>query len=252
MTRLATTNIQADGIGDVFEDLTGQGRNSSVPIGTVDTYQDRSPLLNGSTRTGRQPQGAIQYNDFRSSFGLEGGLTSYTTGVGKSAVTHSVVGWGTSAGVSAATNGGSSTQIGNLYDGTTNYTTSPKPFDQLNSSFDGNKWISAIVSDTSFEFFTNIILLKIVFEGGGAQTTDTDWTTLNFKKDGQEANGPAGFNYTSDGAGGSFGRTQTGMTVSTVQNRVVYSIAVSLLTPVDRYFVSNSQTLGFKSWIQFL
>ena len=34
MTRLAQNNIQADGIGDVFEDLDGQGRNSAVGIGT--------------------------------------------------------------------------------------------------------------------------------------------------------------------------------------------------------------------------
>lgn len=251
MTRLAQNNIQADGIGDVFEDLTGQGRNSSVAIGTVDTYQDRSPLLNGSTRTGRQPQGAIQYNDFRSSFGMEGALGTYSTGAGKSAVSHSVTGWGTAAGVSAATNGNLSTQLGNLYDGTTNYTTSPKPFDQLNSGFDGNKWLSAIVTDTSFEFFTNIVILKIVFEGGGAQTTDTDWSSFNFKKDGQ-TNVSNVLDYTSQGIGGSYSRTATGMTVSTVQNRVVYSIAINLLTPTDRYFISNGQTFGFKTWIMFV
>ena len=249
MTRLAQNNIQADGIGDVFEDLDGQGRNSAVGIGTVDTYQDRSPLLNGSTRSGRQPQGAIQYNDFRSSFATQGGLTTYTTGVGKSAVSHSVVGWGTSGGISAATNGGSSTQIGNLYDGTTNYTTSPKPFDQLNSGFDGNKWISAIVIDSSIEFFTNLTILKICFEGGGAQTTDTDWTTLNFKKDGQ-TNASGVLDYTSQGAGGSIARSNA--SVATVSNRVVYTVGINLLGPADRYFASGGQTFGFKTWIQFV
>ena len=250
MTRLSTTNIQADGIGDVFEDLSGSGRNSAVDIGTVDTYQDRSPLLNGSTRTGRQPQGAIQYNDFRSSFAVEGGFGTYTTGIGKDSVSHTVTGWGTAGGIAAATSNNLSSQMGTLLDGTTSYTTSAKPFDQLNSSFDSNKWISAIVTDASIEFFTNIVILKIVFEGGGANTGDTDWTTLNFKKDGQY-NASGSLDYTSQGAGGS--QARTGMTVTTVSNRIVYTVGLaSGIGPADRYFSSGGNTLGFKTWIQFV
>lgn len=249
MTRLSTTNIEAEGIGDVFEDLDGQGRNSSVAIGTVDTYQDRSPLLNGSTRTGRQPQGAIQYNDFRSSFWTQGGVTTYTTGTGKSAVSHTVSGWGTVGGVQAATNGGSTTAIGTLGDGTNLYTTNPKPFDQLNSSFDGNKWISAIVVDQSFQFFTNFTIFYIVMEGTGAQTTDTDWTTMNFKQDGQ-TNAGGVLDYTSTGGGASFARTDASVAVQ--QNRVVYTFVNGLVSPTQRYFVNNGQTLGYKNWIQFV
>jgi len=251
MTKIAQNNIQADGIGDIFEDVFNQGgRNSAVDIGTVDTYQDRAPKLNGSTRSGRQPQGAIQYNDFKSSFKVAGGFTTWSEVAGKNSISHTMVGWATTGGMQAATDNETTTQIGTLFDGDVSYTTSAKPFSQLNSNFDGNKWISAIVSDT----FTTGLLgpstthLYICFEGGGASTSDTDWSTLNFKKDGTVSTNF--IDYSADGGGGSFARTGVDSGYPLVRfSRVVYRWTVGLGgAPTDRELPNSN---GFAVWNQF-
>jgi len=257
MTKLAQNNIQADGIGDVFEDLTSQGRGSSVALGTQDTYQDRAPRLNGSTRTGQQPAGStIQFNDFRSSVKFEGGLTTYTTGSGKSVTTHTLVGWGTAGGIQAASNNGTSTQIGTLYDGTSTYTTSPKPFSELNSNFDGNKWLSAIVvkSYSTGLLGNNFADLYICFEGSGAQTTDTDWTNVTFKQDGQSniTSGQIQLNYTAGGVNVQLAR-DSALQVNIQQSRVVYRFPISggLNIYTSRYFPISGQQAGYTNFWQF-
>lgn len=251
MTKIALGNIQADGIGDIFEDVFNNGgRNSSVGIGTVDTYQDRAPKLNGSTRSGRQPQGAIQYFDFKSSFKTNGGFTSWSEVAGKNQISHTMTGWATTGGMQAATDNETTTQIGTLFDGTNSYTTSAKPFSELNSNFDGNKWLSAIVTDT----FTTGLLgpttthLYVCFEGGGASTSDTDWTNLNFKKDGTTNTNL--IDYTSVGGGGSISRTATDSGYPLVRfSRVVYRWTVTLgSAPTDRELPNSN---GFANYIQF-
>ena len=122
MTKIAQNNIQADGIGDVFEDTRAvDGRGSSVNIADQDIYADRSPVANGSTslRT-QQPAGSTrQYNDFKSSVRIHqtNASASYTIGSGKNSVTHTMTGWATVGGMQAATANNTSTQSGILWDG---------------------------------------------------------------------------------------------------------------------------------------
>ena len=50
MGRISTTNVDADSIGDVAENLNStSNRSGSVNIATQDTYADRSPRVNGAT-----------------------------------------------------------------------------------------------------------------------------------------------------------------------------------------------------------
>jgi len=255
MTKITQNNIQADGIGDVFEDTrVTNGRGSSVNIVTQDTYADRSPLANdSSTLRAQQPAGSTRrYSDFRSSVRviMENAIRSYTTGTGKSAVTHSLSGWATVGGMQAATSNGTTSQSGALWDGDNNYTTAAKPFSHFNSGFDANKWISAILVDTFLSGFAQQQDVYLCFEGSGAQTTDTDWTSLKFKMDG-EATQP--IDYTSVGISGSFNRTSAS-SVYTSFSRVVYKYEnVSIGgAPVSRYFsLSGNNNAGFSSWIMF-
>ncbi len=256
MTKISQNNIQADGIGDVFEDTRDtNGRGSSVSITTQDTYADRSPVANGSTtlRT-QQPAGSTrQYNDYRSSVRIiqTNAIRSYTTGSGKSAVTHSLTGWATTGGMQGATNNGTTSQSGELWDGDNNYTTAAKPFSHFNSGFDSNKWLSAVLTDTFLSGFASQSDVYLCFEGSGAQTTDTDWTSLRFKFDG-EATQP--LDYTSLGISGTFNRTDAD-SVYTSFSRIVYKYEnVSLgTTPTSRYFsISGQNNAGYSTWIQFV
>ena len=256
MTKISQNNIQADGIGDVFEDTRDtNGRGSSVNIVTQDTYADRSPVANGSTtlRT-QQPAGSTrQYADFKSSVRIimTNAIRSYTTGSGKSAVTHSMTGWATVGGMQAATANGTTLQSGELWVGDNNYTTSAKPFSYFNSGFDANKWLSAVLVDTFLSGFASQTDVYLCFEGSGAQTTDTDWTTMRFKFDG-EAGSP--IDYTSLGISGTFARTSAS-SVYTQSNRVVYKYENASLgtAPVSRYFsIGGTSNAGYSSWIQFV
>ena len=256
MTKISQNNIQADGIGDVFEDTRAvDGRGSAVSITTQDTYADRSPVANGSTslRT-QQPAGSTrQFNDFRSSVRIIQTNTnrSYTTGSGKSAVTHSMTGWATVGGMQGATGGNiNNGQSGELWDGDNNYTTAAKPFSHFNSGFDSNKWLSAVLIDSFLSGFASQTDIYICFEGSGAQTTDTDWTTIRFKFDG-EASQPV--DYTSLGISGTLARTSA-TSVYVSSNRVVYKYEDASLgtAPVSRYFIAGTSTAGYSSWIQFV
>ena len=258
MTKIAQNNIQADGIGDVFEDQQAvDGRGSAVSITEQDTYADRSPVANGST-TGRtqQPAGSTrQYADFKSSFRIHqtNALRSYTTGSGKSAVSHSMTGWATVGGMQAATNNGTTSQSGILWDGDNSYTTSAKPFSHVNSGFNSNKWISGLLSDTFLSGFASQTDMYIVFEGSGASTSDTDWTSLRFKRDGM-VTVSALLDYQSLGISGVLNRTDAS-SVYTSFNRVVYkynnvSIASNF---TSRYFnAGGTNNAGYSTWISFV
>ena len=248
MGRISTTNVDADSIGDVAENLNStSNRSGSVNIATQDTYADRSPRANGAT-TGRlqQPAGSTrQYADFKSTFKVIGGFTSYTTGSGKSAVTHTMTGWATAGGMQGATNSGSSTQIGQLYDGQSTFTTSAKSLAQL-GSFDANKFLSAIVIDQFLSGFATQTDLYICFEGGGAQTGDTDWTRLDFKQDGLNPLGEF-IDYRSQGAGGTHLRTGAS-SVSTVANRIVYKYTNVTISGVARHFDASGTLAGYTNF----
>ena len=249
MGRISTTNVDADSIGDVAENLNStSNRSGSVNIATQDTYADRSPRVNGATTSRvQQPAGSTRnYGDFKSTFKVLGGNTSYTTGAGKSSVLHSITGWATAGGMQGATNSATSTQIGQLYDGLNTFTTSAKPLSQLGSQFDGNKWISAIVVDSFTSGFSSVSDVYIVFEGSGAQTGDTDWTRLDFKLDGV-AQLSDFIDYRTTGSGGT--HTRTGATsVSTVANRIVYKYANVTFSGVSRHFTASGVTAGYTNF----
>ena len=248
MGRISTTNVDADSIGDVAENLNStSNRSGSVNIATQDTYADRSPRANGATTTRlQQPAGsARQYADFKSTFKVIGGNTTFTTGAGKSATLHSITGWATAGGMQGATNSASSTQIGQLYDGLSTFTTSAKSLAQL-GSFDSNKFLSAIVVDAFQVGFSTQNDVYICFEGGGAQTGDTDWTRLDFKLDGLNPLGEF-IDYRSQGAGGTLNRTDA-FSVSTVANRIVYKYVNVGAQVVSRHFTSSGVVAGFTNF----
>tara|TARA_Y100000356_G_scaffold127555_1_gene126564 strand:+ start:244 stop:1002 length:759 start_codon:yes stop_codon:yes gene_type:complete len=248
MGTLNTTNVDADSIGDVCENLNStSNRSGSVAIGTQDTYADRSPRANGATTSRvQQPAGsARQYADFKSTFKTLGGNTSYTTGAGKSSVLHSITGWATVGGMQGATNSASSTQIGTLYSGSTSYTSSAFPLSVI-GSFDSNKFLSAIVVDSFQVGFSTQQDLYICFEGGGAQTGDTDWTRLDFKLDGLNQLGEV-LDYRNTGSGGTHNRTSA-TSVSTVANRVVYKYANVSFSGVSRHFAASGVVAGYTNF----
>ena len=193
MTTVSDNNIQFEGIGDIAEDVGGTtARSSSVGLGTTDTYGDRSPQANQTTNVSRANSGTTrQAKDWSGCMQIiSTSSQSYTIGSGKSSVTHTMRGWGTAGGLQGATNNGySASSIGTLWDGTTTRTNTAKPLSQLGSSFDGNKWLSCVMTDTSLDGSFNVnIRVYIVFEGSGAQTNDTDWTTLFLSQDGEVKN----------------------------------------------------------------
>ena len=202
----------------------------------------------------QQPAGSTrQYADFKSSVRIIQTNTnrSYTTGSGKSAVTHSMTGWATVGGMQAATGGNiNNGQSGELWDGDNNYTTAAIPFRHFNRRVDSNIWLSAVLIDSFLSGFANQTDIYICFEGSGAQTTDTDWTTIRFKFDG-EASQP--IDYTSLGISGTLSRSSAN-SVYVQSNRVVYKYTDASLgtAPVSRYFIAGTSTAGYSSWIQFV
>ncbi len=256
MTTLSQNNIQADGIGDVFEDTRAvDGRGSSVNIATQDTYADRSPVANGSTTLRmQQPAGSTrQYADFKSSVRIHqtNASVSYTVGSGKNSVTHTMTGWTTFGAMQAATGGNTGGQSGILWDGDNSYTTTAKPFSHFNSGFNANKWLSGFVVDQFISGFATQTDFYLVFEGSGASTSDTDWTTMRFKKDG-ETTVSALLDYTSNGTSGTFARTGAD-SVYTQSNRVVYKYAnIGASSPTSRYIVAQQGQAGWSTYFSFV
>ena len=228
MTRLKNTNnIQADGIRDTFLNTSGNGSSSSTALGDTKIWE-RQPQRNGSANISTTNTSTNKYSDFGGCMKYKATSQSFTIGSTKSAITNTLVGWGTVGGCQAASAGNlSSTQLGNLYDGTTAYTTSPKPFDQL-GSFDGNKWCS-FIGHLSTGGFTPIQATKICFEGGGAQTTDTDWTYFYFAYDLENTGGQSVYDSFLSYAGG-VRLARSDANVTTESSRVVYTWADQLIS----------------------
>lgn len=221
MTRLKNNNnISADGIRDTFLNTSGNGSTSSTALGDTKIWE-RQPQRNGSANTGTSNTSTNKYSDFGGCMKFIAESQSFTVGSTKGAISNNLVGWGTVGGCQAASTGIlTNTQLGDLYDGTTHYTTSAKPFDQL-GSFDGNKWVS-FMGHVSSGGFTPITSAKVCFEGSGAQTTDTDWTYLYFEHD-LESTGSNSFydTYLSSAAGQRLARSDA--SVTTESSRIVYT-----------------------------
>ena len=258
MTTVSDNNIQFEGIGDIAEDVGGTtARSSSVGLGTTDTYGDRSPQANQTTNVSRANSGTTrQAKDWSGCMQIiSTSSQSYTIGSGKSSVTHTMRGWGTAGGLQGATNNGySASSIGTLWDGTTTRTNTAKPLSQLGSSFDGNKWLSCVMTDTSLDGSFNInIRVYIVFEGSGAQTNDTDWTTLFLSQDGEAQVGAV--DYRSTGLGHAYNRTDANNIYSRY-SRIVYEYINPIQTPTPAptsYFAGTAPNRsGFTNFISLV
>lgn len=247
MTRLKNgNNIEADGIRDTFLNPNGNGSTSSLALNSTKIWE-RQPYRNGSAHSSSKATTSTnKFSDFGGCLKFAAGVTSFQTGSTKGAATNTVVGWGTAGGVQAATNGGSSTQIGTLYDGTTSYTTSPKPFDQLDGSFDGNKWVS-FMGHISFGglFPSPASKAIIVFEGSGAQTGDTDWTTVYRADDLESTNGNSVYDQFLSSVNVQTVTRSGASRVVTQFSRVVYEY--------DNAFfgLSNAGGQDFRSYVRF-
>ena len=225
MSTLSNTNVSADGIRDVMEDLNSNGGGDAVPI-NGGYISDRFTKINGSANTSNSTSDTAtkQYADAKSTFKFNAGTSSWTTGSGKSSINWSAVGWGTSGGTTSATGGGSTSQIGTLYDGSSSYTTSVLPFNNLSSSFESSKdlcYVGYQGSLTGAGGFTTVL----VFEGSNAGTSDSDWSNVYFKVD---ATGTSGDTDHSPGVAGiSYARSAA--TVTTVSGRIVYKWSLAIV-----------------------
>lgn len=223
MSTLSNSNVSADGIRDLMEDLSSNGGGDSVPI-NGDYISDRFALINGSANTSNSTSDTAtkQFNDASRSIGYNAGTATWTTGSGKSSVSHSFVGWGTSGGVQGATNNGSTSQVGTLYDGSSSYTSSAIPVTNIDSGFESNKWLSAAgyTGSLSTGFFA-----VLAFEGSSAGTGDSDWSNVYFKVDGTGT--LSGVDYNPGVAGISYARS--GATITTQYSRIVYKWSIGIV-----------------------
>lgn len=223
-TLKSNTNISADGIRDNLLNQDGNGSTASTALGASDIWQ-RQPRRNGAANNGTNTNTTNKFSDFGGTFKTIADSVNYTVGSTKGAVTQSLAGWGTVGGCQAASNSAapSSTSLGVLYDGTNFYNGStPKPFDALSTNFDGNKWISFIGHLSSGGLFP-VTTGRIVMEGSGAQTTDTDWTYIYWHSDITSNGGSSTYDaFDNTASSVRIARTDAA-SVQTISNRVVYS-----------------------------
>lgn len=251
MTRLKNnSNIEADGIRDVYLNYAGNGSSSTMAINSTKIWE-RQPYRNGQQMTSANHANGSTINkwsDFGGTFFIKAGLGQWQTTSTKSTTTHTLIGWGTAGGVQAASNGNLSTAQGALYDGTTAYTTSAKPFDHLDSGFDGNKWISFWGHLSVFSGFTTTYTGMIVFEGSGAGTGDTDWTSCFHETDLEDTSGNTAQlnmdNFGSTKSTGKIDRTGAAQVVSRY-SRVVYEYSGTILA------FNNATDNDFNKYVKF-
>ena len=241
MTRLkVNNNISADGIRDTFLNPNGNGSTSSTALGDTKIWE-RQPKRNGAANSGTNNNTTNKYSDFGGSMKFIAEAQGFNLGSTKGAIFNNLVGWGTVGGCQAASAGNlTNTQLGDLYDGTTHYTTSAKPFDQL-GSFDGNKWVS-FIGHLAGGGFNPITSTKVVFEGTGAQTTDTDWTYLYFHRDLETF---SSFNASLASSATGFRLARADASVQTNSNRIVYIWANTLSALI------SSSSDDFRNYVTF-
>ena len=184
----------------------------------------------------------VEMNDLRYSFRLNADQKTYTSSSTKTSTTRVFTGWCTLAGMQALSGAPTSrtAQGIGVSNGTNHYNnTQVMPFDSINSNHDGNKWLCALISrsDSSgglFPTYTNTTY--VVFEGSGAQTTDTDWNTISARTydnstgvfNMANATQPAQSSQYTWSGGSNLGRTDTVLkrsdaTVTSYSSRIIYS-----------------------------
>ena len=182
MSTLSNTNVSWDGMRDMFDGTGTSGSTNSWAINCTDGLQ-RYPVIDGGQGSGKRPTASsqsdptstttISADDLKSIVRVDFALQQWNVGITKESVTHSAYAWGTNGGMDAMTAGGVNQTQGSLFDGTTNYTSSAKAFDEINSGFDDNKDLHGV------GYLLNpIARFYIVFSGSGSATGDTDWTTM--------------------------------------------------------------------------
>lgn len=166
---------------------------SSIAVGSgVETpwsYDAPSTSYVRRTDYPHRSNDAVQMSDLRYMFRLHPELKTYTSSSTKSSTTRNFRGWCTQAAMYALS-GNTVTSRTNQGIGVSNgdnhyNSTQVMPFDSINSSHDGNKWLSGFITkaETSGSFFTQTTTYTtyVIFEGAGASTTDTDWNTISLR-----------------------------------------------------------------------
>lgn len=229
MSKLVWTNLSFDGIRDVKAGTSGSGavswhdqfhrtrtpgEQSGNPFfpGVTPAYTDNAYNGKGTATGPVGSQTATSTNTDQASmrdFANMACITtaaartttvSYTTFKGSSNATRSWYGWGTAGGWQAATGGDITTASGSLKDGDNTYTTQPWPLTSSTSkpsgnNWDGNKYLSAVVTSTYTPGLgSTVFSTMLVFEGAGAQTSDTDWSNFLWTNGEQFASGAFNIN----------------------------------------------------------
>jgi len=245
MTRLRRgESLQADGIRDMMESHAANGSSSSTAMNSTKIWE-RQPYRGGSVHSASKATTSTHsFNDHYGVIKVKALTTSFTTGSTKGVITNTMVGWGTSGGVQGASSGGTTTAIGTVYDGTSTIGNSAIPFSYLAPNADGNKWVSYL-GYISTSGLAGTFTAKIAFEGGGAQTGDTDWTKVHFAQDIENAYNTAYNSVLSSVSVTTMLRTDA--TVTSESSRIVYSWAGVI--PLLPY--RTDQTADFISWVKF-
>lgn len=217
MSKLVWTNLSFDGIRDVKAGTSGSGAvswheayhrtrtpgaQSGKPYhsGVIPAFTDNAYNAKGTatgpvgsqtvTPTNTDP---ASMRDFANTACITTAAArttsvSYSSFKGSSTATRSWYGWGTAGGWQAATNGEISSASGSLKDGTSTYTTAAWPLSSSNSqpsgsNWDGNKWLSGVITSSYTPGINpTVYSTYLIFEGAGANTTDTDWSNFFWTK----------------------------------------------------------------------
>ena len=181
MSKLVWTDLSYDGVRDISGD--------SGAVSTSGYAQER-PRTNGSITTSSTSTTATTVmRDWANSAVVDTSTATWTSTVpqlkGSVSISNYFYGWGTAGGIQSISQSLSSSQTGTIMTGDTNYTTSAWPLSSSTnqpsgSNWDGNKWLSCAgvhFADSAVDTY----YFKLAFEGGGAQTTDTDWDSVYVK-----------------------------------------------------------------------
>ena len=247
MTRLRRgESLQADGIRDMMENHSSNGSSSSMAMNSTKIWE-RQPVRNGAAHT--TSNGTTTTHKFSDHYGVikfRMGNVSNTVSNTKGSTTTQYIAWATSGGAQAASGGNVVSNIGTAYDGTSTITNSAIPFSYLAPNADGNKWLE-YCGYQSVSNFGISFTAKLAFSGGGAQTTDTDWSKIHVALDAEN-------DYTSNNAYSAFMSAvsvstlnRTDAVVTTSSSRVVYQWVNNSLGL--QYNTSNSA--DFVVWIAF-
>lgn len=264
MSKLVWTNLSFDAIRDVDSETSSTGSVNfhdteirtrtpgnvngtpvNMPGGAyTDNAFDAKGTDHGDGTASRVNTDQASLRDFANTYRMTTGTdktnsVSYTSFKGSASTTQTWRGWGTSGAWQAATNNTHTGSTGSFFDGDNTYTTSAYPLSSSNGRpgggyWDGNKWLSGIITSYYSTGLSAARTLSLVFEGSGAQTTDTDFSHFYIKTLGDYAMGasttvyngtpislPASFNYSAYHMERGTTDVTRQPTISTSYNRVV-------------------------------